>query len=146
MARRPWHDGAEGRRGAAGARVRGEHTHSGGYAPIVKQLNNLNVRHLTMEFTAPGADDLAVFDDLREDLEIGLGCISVHPGEVDAVDTIVKRVSLACERIEPARVTLNPDCGFAPGSGAPVSIDETYLKLVHEVKAAQILREQFGET
>ncbi|MDA0991389.1 MAG: cobalamin-independent methionine synthase II family protein [Verrucomicrobia bacterium] len=128
----------------AGARVRGEQKHGGGYGPIINQLNNLQVDHLTMEFTAPGANDLAVFDDLREDFEIGLGCVGVHPGEIDQPETIVKRVSLACERIDPERITLNPDCGFAPGSGAIVSIDETYQKLVNEVKAAEMLRAQFA--
>jgi len=128
----------------AGARVRGEEQHGGGYGPIIKQLNNLRVNHLTMEFTAPGANDLAVFDELRDDFEIGLGCVGVHPGEIDLPETIVKRVSLACDKIDPKRITLNPDCGFAPGSGAKVSIDETYQKLVYEVQAAEMLRAKYG--
>ena len=39
---------------------------------------------------------------------------------------------------------LNPDCGFAPGSGAVVSIDEAYRKLCNEVAAAKMLREEFA--
>jgi len=35
---------------------------------------------------------------------------------------------------------LNPDCGFAPGSAAKVSIDEVYQKLKNEVEAARRLR------
>jgi 5-methyltetrahydropteroyltriglutamate--homocysteine methyltransferase len=53
---------------------------------------------------------------------------------------IAARVERALSRIDKARITLNPDCGFAPGSGAVVSLDETYHKLCHEVEAAQILR------
>src|SRR5206468_4527512 len=75
----------------AGARVRGEAQFQGGYDPILSQLNRLKVHHLTMEFTAPGAGDMAVFKKLREDLEIGLGCVSVAPGQVDSSETIVKR-------------------------------------------------------
>jgi hypothetical protein len=37
-----------------------------------------------------------------------------------------------------------PDCGFAPGSAAKVSIDEVYLKLKHEVEAARRLRERYA--
>ena len=129
----------------AGARVRGEEQHGGGYGPIIKQLNNLNVHHLTMEFTAPGAGDFEVFKQIREDFEIGLGCVSCHPGEVDSAETIVDRVSRACEYIAPERITLNPDCGFAPGSGAKVSVDEVYQKLQNEAQAAKILREKFGK-
>ncbi len=128
----------------AGARVRGEAQFQGGYDPILKQLNNLKVHHLTMEFTAPGVGDMAVFKKLREDIEIGLGCVSVAPGQIDSPETIAKRVRQAAEFLDPARITLNPDCGFAPGSGAKVDIDEAYQKICNEVAAAKILREEFA--
>ena len=128
----------------AGARVRGESRHSGTYDPILKPLNRLKVHHLTMEFTAPGVGEVSVLRKLREDFEIGLGCVSCHPGEVDSAGTIVDRVSRACEVLAPERITLNPDCGFAPGSGAIVDIDEVYQKLKNEAEAARRLREKFG--
>jgi 5-methyltetrahydropteroyltriglutamate--homocysteine methyltransferase len=127
----------------AGARVRGEAQFRGGYDPILPQLNRLQVHHLTLEFTAPGAGDMAVFKKLREDIEIGLGCVGVAPGQVDSAETIVQRVKQALQFLAPERIVLNPDCGFAPGSGAIVSLDETYAKLCNEVKAAQMLREEF---
>ena len=113
----------------AGARARGEAEHSGDYEPIMGQLGRLKVRHITMEFTTPGAGDMAVFKRLPEHVEIGLGCVSCQPGQVDSVETIVKRVEAALEYVAPQRITLNPDCGFAPGSAADVSMDEVYLKL-----------------
>ena len=128
----------------AGARARGEPSHEGGYGPILPHLNALKVHHLTMEFTAPEAGDMTVFRELRADFEIGLGCVDVTPGRLDSAQTIADRVRKALEFLAPERVTLNPDCGFAPGSGAVVSIDEAYHKLCNEVKAARILREQFA--
>lgn len=128
----------------AGARVRGEHSHEGGYRPILKQLNRLEVHHLTMEFTAPGAGDMAVFKELRADFEIGLGCVSVEPGKIDSGETIAARVEKALEFLAPERITVNPDCGFAPGSAAEVSMDEVYRKLCNEVEAAAILRRRHG--
>jgi 5-methyltetrahydropteroyltriglutamate--homocysteine methyltransferase len=124
----------------AGARARGEESHAGGYGPIIKHLNNLKVQHLTMEFTAPQAGDMAVFRELRPDLEIGLGCVDVTPGRVDSPETIASRVRQALKHLAPERITLNPDCGFAPGSGAVVSFDEAYAKLRNEAEAAKILR------
>ena len=141
-------DGIEGIRLAvhlcrrAGARVRGEAWFRGGYDPIIDQLNSLRVQHLTMEFTDPVAGDMEVFRKLREDLEIGLGCVGVAPGVVDPVETIVSRVEKALEFVAPERITLNPDCGFAPGSAAVVDVDEVYQKLVNEVEAARRLRER----
>ena len=128
----------------AGARVRGEAQFQGGYDPILSQLNRLKVHHLTMEFTAPGAGDMAVFKKLRDDFEIGLGCVSVEPGKIDSPETIAARVRQAAQFLAPERITLNPDCGFAPGSGAKVDIDEAYQKICNEVAAAKMLREEFS--
>jgi len=128
----------------AGARARGEADHRGGYEPILRQLSRLQVGHITMEFTAPGAGDMSVFEKLPENVQIGLGCVSCQPGQIDSPETIVARVEMALKYIAPSRITLNPDCGFAPGSAADVSLDEVYTKLKHEVAAAQRLREKYG--
>lgn len=128
----------------AGARARGEADHRGSYDPILEQLGRLRVDHITMEFTSPGAGDMSVFQRLPEQVEIGLGCVSCQPGQIDSVDTIVARVEMALKHIAPERITLNPDCGFAPGSAAMVSLDEVYAKLKNEVEAAERLREKYG--
>ena len=127
----------------AGGRARGEVGHKGGYDLIADQLNRLKVHHLTMEFTTPAAGDFEILKQLREDLEIGLGCVDVTPGKIDTPETIAERVRLATKYIAPERITLNPDCGFAPGSGAVVPIDEVYEKLKNEVAAARILRAEY---
>lgn len=128
----------------AGARGRGEADHRGSYDPILDQLGRLKVDHITMEFTSPGAGDMSVFRRLPEHVEIGLGCVSCQPGQIDSAATIVSRVETAVKHVAPERITLNPDCGFAPGSGADVSLDEVYTKLKNEVAAARQLREKYG--
>jgi 5-methyltetrahydropteroyltriglutamate--homocysteine methyltransferase len=128
----------------AGARARGEADHRGSYDPILRQLARLNVGHITMEFTSPGAGDMSVFKQLPEHVEIGLGCVSCQPGQIDSPETIASRVELALQHVAPSRITLNPDCGFAPGSAAEVSLDEVYTKLKNEVEAARRLREKYG--
>ena len=124
----------------AGARVRGEKHHAGTYGPILAQLNRLKVQHLTMEFTAAGADDLESLGRLREDFELGLGVVDVTPGETQTPEQIVARVERALQRVDAKRITLNPDCGFAPGSAARVDLDEVYLKLCAQSEAARRLR------
>lgn len=128
----------------AGGRSRGEVAHAGDYGPIIAQLNRLRVQHLTMECTAPGVGDMAVLRQLREDFAIGLGCLDVTPGVMDTVQTIVARVETACQYLDKHRLTLNPDCGFAPGSGARVDLDEVYQKLQRQTAAAAVLRERYG--
>ena len=97
-----------------------------------------------MQFTAPQAGDMSVFKALREDFEIGLGCVAVTPGKIDSAETIADRVRKALKFLAPERITLNPDCGFAPGSGAVVSLDEAYRKLCNEAEAARRLRAEHG--
>lgn len=128
----------------AGARVRGEKHHAGTYGPILTQLNRLQVQHLTMEFTAAGADDLESLSRLREDFELGLGVVDVTPGAPEAAPLIAARVERALTRIDKSRITLNPDCGFAPGSAAKVDTDEVYLKLKAEGEAARMLRAKYA--
>jgi 5-methyltetrahydropteroyltriglutamate--homocysteine methyltransferase len=128
----------------AGARARGEADHRGSYDPILNQLGRLKVDHITMEFTSPGAGDMSVFKRLPEHIEIGLGCVSCQPGQIDSPETIVERVEMALKHVAPERITLNPDCGFAPGSAAEVNLDEVYTKLKNEVAAARQLREKYA--
>ena len=128
----------------AGARARGEAVHRGGYEPILQQLSRLAVDHITMEFTAPGAGEMAILKQLPDGLEVGLGCVSCQPGVVDSVDSIVERVESALRYLSPEQITLNPDCGFAPGSAAVVEIDEVYAKLKNEVEAGARLREKYA--
>jgi 5-methyltetrahydropteroyltriglutamate--homocysteine methyltransferase len=128
----------------AGARARGDAQHQGSFERIVGYLNQLKVHHLTLEFTAPGSGDLSVLRQLRDDLEIGLGCVNCQPGIVDSPDLIVERVETALQQVDAARITLNPDCGFAPGSAAVVPLDEVFQKLQNEVEAAGRLRERYA--
>lgn len=97
-----------------------------------------------MEFTAPGAGDFALLRKLREDVEIGLGCVDVTAGRIDAPEIIAARVRETMKYLAAERITLNPYCGFARGSGAAVSIDEAYQKLCNEAAAARMLREERG--
>ena len=128
----------------AGARARGEVCHAGSYEAILPQINRLKVDHMTMEFATPSAGALHVLSGLREDLEIGLGCVSVEPGKIDSRDAIVARVEQALEVLSADRVVLNPDCGFAPGSAAKVDSEEVFQKLKEMVAAAEILRDRYA--
>ena len=97
-----------------------------------------------MEFTAAGADDLESLGRLRPDFELGLGVVDVTPGIKQNAEEIAARVEKALKVVAAKRITLNPDCGFAPGSAAKVDIEEVYLKLCAQVEAARLLRARQG--
>jgi 5-methyltetrahydropteroyltriglutamate--homocysteine methyltransferase len=114
----------------------------GGYGPIMDALGRLNVKQYMLEFAIPVAGDYAVLRDLPADRQIGLGCVDCRGEHIDTPEEIAARVEKALPYVAPERLTLHPDCGFAPGSAADIPLDEAYQKLCNEAAAARILRER----
>lgn len=114
----------------------------GSYDAIMPALRALDVDQLMMEFTIPAAGDTRCLRELPEHVNIGLGCVDCRGEVIDEPDTIVKRVEQAMEHVDMKRITLAPDCGFAPGNAADIPVDEAYLKLRNMTRAAEILRKK----
>jgi 5-methyltetrahydropteroyltriglutamate--homocysteine methyltransferase len=114
----------------------------GSYDPIMPALRELAVDQLMMEFTIPVAGDMKCLRALPSRVNVGLGCVDCRGEVVDEPDVIVKRVEQALEHVEAKRITLAPDCGFAPGNAADIPLDEAYAKLRNMARAAAILRER----
>jgi len=112
----------------------------GGYGPILEHLGRLKVKQYMLEFAIPVAGDFAVLKDLPADRDIGLGCVDCRGETIDTPEQIVGRVEKALAYVSAERLTLHPDCGFAPGSAADIPIDEAYQKLCNESAAAEMLR------
>jgi 5-methyltetrahydropteroyltriglutamate--homocysteine methyltransferase len=114
----------------------------GSYDAIMPALKALEVDQLMMEFTIPAAGDTRCLRELPERVNIGLGCVDCRGEVIDEPDTIVKRVEQAMDHVDKRRITLAPDCGFAPGNAADIPVDEAYQKLRNMARAAAILRER----
>ena len=46
--------------------------------------------------------------------------------------------------VDRERITLHPDCGFAPSVQNPMDLDEAYLKLKAMCQAAELLRQRYS--
>src|SRR6185503_14923652 len=101
----------------------------GGYEAILKHLQRLQVEQLMLEFSIPVAGDVAVLRELPPHVKIGLGCVDVRFPEIDSADCIAERVEKALLHVAPPRISLNPDCGFAPGKDHEIPLEEAYAKL-----------------
>ena len=119
-------------------------TNYGGYEPIIPALNKLNVDQFTLEFAIPQAGDMEILRLLREDVDIAVGCVDCRSSEIDSPNQIVERVERAMKFLPKERILLTPDCGFGPGAGMKIPLDEAYTKLKNEAAAANILREKYG--
>ena len=83
-------------------------------------------------------------------LELGVGtgrlALPIADRGLDVTGLDASSAMLDVLRAKPGaeRLTLNPDCGFAPGNAADIPIDEAYAKLSNEAEAAAILREKYS--
>ncbi len=116
----------------------------GDFRPIWPALCRAEVDELALEFALPEAGSLDVLADLPARLRLGFGCVDVRSATVEAPATIAARVRAALRHVAPERLTLNPDCGFAPSGNNPIPLDEPYAKLKALAQAAARLRAEFG--
>ena len=69
-----------------------------------------------------------------------MGVVDVRTERPQSVEEVEALAAAGARAVGPARIALNPDCGFAPNSGEPPSIDEAYEKLRTLAQAAAALR------
>ena len=116
-----------------------------GYERFLPELLETKTNQFILEYTSPGTGDPAkLVAEFPKDLEIGLGVISVQNYEVETPEKVVERVKRITGHIEPERIWLNPDCGFAPGMFRTFPRDVAFAKLRSMTKAAEVLRREYA--
>ena len=108
-------------------------------------LHELDCDQILMEYAVPEAGELSALEDFPRDKLLGLGVVDVRGEQIDPSEQIVARVEAAMEYVPADRVSLNPDCGFAPNMFNPIPLDEAYAKLKSQSEAAGELRRRYGE-
>jgi 5-methyltetrahydropteroyltriglutamate--homocysteine methyltransferase len=115
----------------------------GDYKPILPRLADAKIDRVNLEFAYHGTGNV---DDLRllpAGLAVGMGVVDVRGERLQSVEEIEAIASAGTTVIDPSRIALNPDCGFAPDAGEPPTIDEAFEKLSRLSAAARRLRERF---
>ena len=116
---------------------------SGDYKPILPRLSAARIDRVNLEFAYTGTGDVTDLSLLPEHLSVGMGVVDVRTEEPQTTEQIETLAARGAEIVAPARIALNPDCGFAPDAGEPPTIDEAYIKLKRMCEAARNLRERF---
>jgi 5-methyltetrahydropteroyltriglutamate--homocysteine methyltransferase len=112
----------------------------GDYRAVWPALCRAEVDELALEFAMPQAGPVDVLADLPDRLRLGFGCLDVRCEQPETPAVIVGRVRQALRYFPAARISLNPDCGFAPSGTNPIPLDEPYAKLKALALAAVRLR------
>jgi 5-methyltetrahydropteroyltriglutamate--homocysteine methyltransferase len=113
---------------------------TGDYKPILPRLGDLRVDRVNLEFAYQGTGDVSDLALLPEHLGVGMGVVDVRGEQPQSIEQIEALAAAGAALIDPARIALNPDCGFAPDAAEPPTIDEAYEKLTRLVAAAARLR------
>jgi 5-methyltetrahydropteroyltriglutamate--homocysteine methyltransferase len=114
----------------------------GDYKPILPRLTDARIDRINLEFAYKGTGEV---DDLRllpAHLSVGMGVVDVRSESLQKIEQIEAIAVAGAKIIDPSRIALNPDCGFAPGAGEPPTIDEAFEKLCRLSAAAKRLRER----
>ena len=120
------------------------HGTEGSYEPIMPALAKLRVGTISMEYATPASGGVGSLAGFPEGARLGLGCIDHCDRNVETPDEVIQRVENAMRFVDKNRITLHPDCGFAPSAQNPMDLDEAYQKLKAMCEAARKLRDQYA--
>lgn len=121
-----------------------EHSTRGPYDLIMGALGRMNVHRFAMEFAKPESGGIEVLGQFPQDKVLGLGVIRHADAAVETAETVVERAEAAMQYVPADRLTLNPDCGFAPSSFSHMDLDVAYLKLQALSDGAELLRSKYA--
>ncbi len=117
----------------------------GDYKPLLPCLKELKADRVNLEFAYRGTGDPSDLQLLPAHLGVGMGVVDVRSEKLQSVEEIAALAAAGAETIAPERIALNPDCGFAPNSTEPPTIDEAFEKLKRLAAAAALLRSRYPE-
>jgi 5-methyltetrahydropteroyltriglutamate--homocysteine methyltransferase len=115
------------------------HTHMcySEFNDIIDAIAQMDADVITIETSRSDMELLDVFEEFHYPNEIGPGVYDIHSPNIPKVEQIVTLIKKAAERIPPARLWINPDCGLKTRQW-----QEVIPALEHMVAAARLLREE----
>lgn len=120
---------------------KGMYLSEGGYDSVAEKLfSRANVNHFLLEFDTPRAGDFAPLRFLPATKGVVLGLVSSKLPQLESIDALKRRADDAAKYVEPRRLALSPQCGFASTMGGnPVTEADERAKLRLCVEAARAI-------
>jgi 5-methyltetrahydropteroyltriglutamate--homocysteine methyltransferase len=118
---------------------KGRYLSEGGYDSVAEKFfNRAEVNHFLLEYDTPRAGDFAPLRFMPKDKGVVLGLISSKTPQLEPLDVLKRRAEEAAKHVDPARLAISPQCGFASTvAGNPVTEADEVAKLRLCVEAAQ---------
>lgn len=123
-----------------GVRVKtGTHICYGDFERVYPKILELAVDQIDLEFANSNFKLLELIRKVPFTKEVAFGVIDVHSHRVETVEEIQAAVRKALEVFEPARLTIDPDCGLKTRLK-----DETVAMLTNMVRAVREVKKELG--
>jgi 5-methyltetrahydropteroyltriglutamate--homocysteine methyltransferase len=118
---------------------KGMYLSEGGYDSVAEQFfSRADVNHFLLEFDTPRAGGFAPLRFVPKDKGVVLGLVSSKTALLEKIDLLKRRTEEASRYVDPARLAISPQCGFASTMGGnPVTEADERAKLRLCVDAAR---------
>ncbi len=115
----------------------------GSYRYVAEALfNEIEVDAFFLEYDTPRAGDFEPLAAVPEHKSVVLGLVSSKTPALEPADDLKRRIDEAAAFIDPGRLSLSPQCGFASAvSGNPVTLEDQIAKLR---LVAEVARDVWG--
>jgi 5-methyltetrahydropteroyltriglutamate--homocysteine methyltransferase len=120
---------------------KGMYLSEGGYDSVAEKFfNRASVNHFLLEFDTPRAGGFAPLRHVPKDKGVVLGLVSSKTPQLESMDVLRKRADEASRHLDPERLAISPQCGFASTMGGnPVTEADERAKLRLCVDAAHAI-------
>jgi 5-methyltetrahydropteroyltriglutamate--homocysteine methyltransferase len=120
---------------------KGMYLSEGGYDSVAEKLfARANVNHFLLEFDTRRAGDFAPLRFVPKTKGVVLGMVSSKTPALEPLDLLKRRADEAAQYVDPARLAISPQCGFASTIGGnPVTEAGERAKLGLCVEAARAI-------
>jgi 5-methyltetrahydropteroyltriglutamate--homocysteine methyltransferase len=114
-------------RGNRGGRWHAE----GSYEAVAERLfNRLDIGFFFLEYDSPRAGDFTPLRFVPNHKSVILGLVSTKTPAMEDIDDLRRRVADACRFVDPERLGISPQCGFASvETGNPITAEAQEAKL-----------------
>ncbi len=120
---------------------KGMYLSEGGYDSVAEKFfGRTKVNHFLLEFDTARAGGFAPLRLVPQDKGVVLGLVSSKTPHLENIDSLRQRTDEAAKFIDPARLAISPQCGFASTMGGnPVTEADERAKLKLCVDAARTI-------
>jgi 5-methyltetrahydropteroyltriglutamate--homocysteine methyltransferase len=120
---------------------KGMYLSEGGYDSVAEKFfGRTNVDHFLLEFDTPRAGGFAPLKYLPKGKGVVLGLVSSKTPQLEKIDALRRRADEAARYVDPSRLAISPQCGFASTMGGnPVTETDERAKLKLCVDAARAI-------